>query len=450
MRKIVMTALSQPAGKTAYGGAAPGLGPSYSIRSRVVLASLLAGGLVLGCGGWAAQARLSGAVIAQGQVAVKKQVKQIQHRDGGIVGEILVTNGDHVTAGNVLIRLDDTQTKAELGVLRAQLAEYHGRRARLSAERDGEEHMVFDEGFEVAPTSASVATGELRLFAQNRAMRQSQQEQLALQVVQLEDQVVGLRAQQASNERERAMVGEDLERLRPLVAERLIEGTKIRVLERDLAQIDGSRGEIEANIALVLGQISEKRLKIIELDQTMRADAQSELRDIDAKVSELNERLIAADDRLSRMELRAPISGYVNELAVHTIGGVIASGDKIMSVVPESDDLTVEARLSPADIDQVVVGQTAKLRFSAFNQRTTPELSGQVAVVGASATLDPASGQSYYRSEIVITSDLALLGQQHLVPGMPVEVFLATEERSALSYLVKPFSDQMMKAFREE
>ena len=197
------------------------------------------------------------------------------------------------------------------------------------------------------------------------------------------------------------------------------------------------------------GQISEAKLKIIELDQQVRTDAQRELRDVDGRMAELQERIVAATDRLSRMEVRAPISGIVNDLKVHTIGGVIASGETVMTLVPEGEDLVVEARLAPTDIDQVHVGQAAKLRFSAFNQRTTPQIDGAVDIVGAAATLDPATGQTYYLATLVITDETGL-GEKHLVPGMPVEVFLQTGERSALSYLVKPFTDQMSRALRED
>ncbi|HDZ73655.1 MAG TPA: HlyD family type I secretion periplasmic adaptor subunit [Aurantimonas coralicida] len=421
----------------------------FGIRSRVVVAGLLAVGLIGGVGGWGAQAKLSGAIIAQGKVTVKKQVKQIQHRDGGIVGAILVSNGDVVKAGDVLIRLDETQTKAELGVIRSQLSELEGRRARLRAERDDSEGISFDAGFDEAAGTATIVEGERRLFEDNRATREAQRDQLKSQIEQYEEQVHGLQSQQASNAAERVMVAEDLDRLAPLVRKKLVESSKTRTMERDLTKIDGLRGEIEANIARVKGQISEARLKIIELDQQVRTDAQRELRDVDARISELQERIVAARDRLSRMELRAPISGFVNDLKVHTVDGVIAPGETVMAIVPEGEDLVVEARLAPTDIDQVRPGQDVKLRFSAFNQRTTPQIDGRVDIIGAAAVLDPATGQTYYLSTIAIT-DQTGLGDKHLVPGMPVEVFLQTGERSALSYLVKPFTDQMMRSLREE
>jgi HlyD family secretion protein len=234
-----------------------------------------------------------------------------------------------------------------------------------------------------------------------------------------------------------------------LLRKGLIEGDKTHTLERDLVKIDGHIAEVESDIARARGQISEVNLKMIEIDQQVRTDAQRELRDVEAKVAELDERIVAAKDRLTRMELRAPISGTVNDLKVHTVGGVIAPGETVMSIVPSGDELVVEARVAPTDIDQVTTGQDVRLRFSSFNQRTTPEIDGRVNVVGAAASVDAQTGQAYYLSTIAIVDDSGLEGKQ-LVPGMPVEVFLHTKERSALSYLVKPFTDQMKRAMNED
>jgi HlyD family type I secretion membrane fusion protein len=423
---------------------------SFGIRSRVAAAVVLAIGLIGGCGGWAAHAQLTGAVIAQGKVVVRKQVKLIQHRDGGIVGEILVANGDSVGAGDVLVRLDETQTKAELGVLKGQLAEQQGRRTRDVAERDGAAAITFDPDFEADPVTAEIARGETRLFNENRAVREARREQLSLQIAQFEEQVRGMLAQQQANASERKMVKDDLERLTPLYNKGFIEIGKIRTMERDLVKIDGLKGEIDANIARVKGQISESRIKIIELDQQARTDGQRDLREVDGKSAELQERIVAAQDRLSRMVIRSPISGIVNELAVNSVNGVIAPKETLMSIVPDGADLVVEAKLSPTDIDQAVSGQPARLRFSAFNQRTTPEVAGTVETIGAAATLEQATGQTYYLSTITIAGGLKQVAGKPIVPGMPVEVFLTTGERSAFSYLIKPFTDQMMRSFREE
>jgi HlyD family type I secretion membrane fusion protein len=423
---------------------------SFGIRSRVAAAVVLAIGLIGGCGGWAVHAQLTGAVIAQGKVAVRKQVKLIQHRDGGIVGEIRVANGDAVNAGDVLIRLDETQTKAELGVLKGQLAELQGRRTRHVAERDGAAAMKFAADFESNPLTAEIARGEIRLFNENHAVREARRDQLSLQIAQFEEQVRGMMAQQEANANERTMVKDDLDRLTPLYTKGFIEIGKIRTMERDLVKIDGLKGEIDANIARVKGQISEARIKIIELDQQARTDGQRDLREVDGKLAELQERIVASQDRLSRMVIRSPISGIVNELAVNSVNGVIAPKETLMSIVPESAELVVEAKLSPTDIDQAAAGQPARLRFSAFNQRTTPEIPGTVETIGAAATLEPATGQTYYLSTIAIAGGLRQIAGKPIMPGMPVEVFLSTGDRSAFSYLIKPFTDQMMRSFREE
>jgi HlyD family type I secretion membrane fusion protein len=423
---------------------------SFGIRSRVVAAGILAVGLIAGCGGWAAHAPLTGAVIAQGKVVVRKQVKLVQHRDGGIVSEILVTNGDAVNAGDVLVRLDETQTKAELGVLKGQVGELQGRRARDAAERDGAAFITFRPDFEGNPVTAEIALGEIRLFNENRAVREARRDQLSLQIAQFEEQIRGLIAQQEANANERKMVKDDLDRLMPLYAKQYIEITKIRTMERDLVKIEGLKGEIDANIARVKGQISEAKIKIIEFDQQARTDGQRDLREVDGKLAELQERIVAAQDRLSRMVIRSPISGTVNELAVHSLNGVIAPKETLMSIVPEAADLVVEAKLAPTDIDQAMAGQPARLRFSSFNQRTTPEVAGTVETIGAAATLEQSTGQTYYLSTIAIAGGLKQVAGKPIVPGMPVEVFLSTGDRSALSYLIKPFTDQMMKSFREE
>jgi HlyD family secretion protein len=422
----------------------------FAIGPRIGMVGVLAVTLVVGFGGWAAYASLSGAIIAQGKVAVKKQVKLVQHRDGGIIAEILVNNGDVVKAGDALIRLDETQTKAELGVLTSQFTELRGRRSRLTAERDGLSELVFEPDFQTTPQSAKIAGGELRLFEENRAVREARREQLLLQVEQYEEQVRGLTSQQTSNAAERTMVSDDLSRLAPLLANKYIEIGKIRSIERDLVKIDGLKGEIAANVARVKGQISEAKSKIIEVEQQVRTDAQRELREVDGKLSELQERIVAAQDRLSRMNLTAPISGVVYDLNVHTVNGVVVPKETLMSIVPDDAEFVVEARLAPTDIDQATVGQLARMRFSAFNQRTTPEIAGAVETIGAAATLDTATGQTYYLSTVSIAGGIRKIGSKPIVPGMPVEVFLTTGERSALSYLVKPFTDQMMRSFREE
>ncbi|KSV62687.1 MULTISPECIES: HlyD family type I secretion periplasmic adaptor subunit [Ensifer] len=418
----------------------------FGITSRIVVSAAFAATLLFGVGGWAANARLSGAVITQGQVAISQQVKLIQHRDGGIVSEIAVRNGDQVKKGDVLIRLDETQTRVELAIVRGQLQQFYAMRARLKAERDGEAGVSFD-GLDV---SEVLKVSELKLFEANRRMITSQEEQMRLQITQLEEQIRGLKAQTGSSDAEREIVEKEIAKLETLLKSGLVPVSEHRDLLRQMARIDGSKGELVARIAEAVGQISELRIKLLAIDQNTRKETQTQIVGIEAKIAELSEREVAARDRLSRMEVRAPVDGLVYDLQVHTIGGIIAPGASVMSIVPEDDDLTVEIRIPPADIDRIAPGQASRLRFTVFNQRTTPELDGQVGVVAAATTIDRATGQPYYLATVDITQALDRLGDRKLMPGMPVEVYVQTDERTAISYLTKPFTDQMLRAFREE
>ncbi|MGF6159528.1 HlyD family type I secretion membrane fusion protein [Ensifer sp. KUDG1] len=418
----------------------------FGITSRIVVSAAFAATLLFGVGGWAAHARLSGAVITQGQVAISQQVKLIQHRDGGIVSEIAVRNGDQVRKGDVLIRLDETQTRVELAIVRGQLQQFYAMRARLKAERDGEAAVSF-EGLDV---SEVLKVSELKLFEANRRMITSQEEQMRLQITQLEEQIRGLKAQTGSSDAEREIVEKEIAKLETLLKSGLVPVSEHRDLLRQMARIDGSKGELVARIAEAVGQISELRIKLLAIDQGTRKETQTQIVGIEAKIAELSEREVAARDRLSRMDVRAPVDGLVYDLQVHTIGGIIAPGASVMSIVPEDDDLTVEIRIPPADIDRIAPGQASRLRFTVFNQRTTPELDGRVGVVAAATTIDRATGQPYYLATVDITQALDKLGDRKLMPGMPVEVYVQTDERTAISYLTKPFTDQMLRAFREE
>ncbi|MEI2297166.1 HlyD family type I secretion periplasmic adaptor subunit [Ensifer sp. MJa1] len=418
----------------------------FGITSRVIVSALFATTLIFGVGGWAAHAKLSGAVITQGQIAVSQQVKLIQHRDGGIVSEIAVRNGDHVKKGDVLIRLDETQTRVELAIVRGQLQQFHAMRARLIAERDGETVVSFD-GLDVSDV---LKTSELKLFEANRRMITSQEEQMRLQITQLEEQIRGLKAQTGSSDKEKEIVEKEITKLETLLKSGLVPVSEHRDLLRQMARIDGSKGELVARIAEAVGQISELRIKLMAIDQTTRKETQTQIVGIEAKIAELSEREVAARDRLSRMDVRAPVDGLVYDLQLHTIGGILVPGATVMSLVPEDDDLTVEIRIPPADIDRVAPGQPSRMRFTAFNQRVTPELDGEINVVAAATTVDRATGQPFYLATVDITEPLEKLGNRKLIPGMPVEVYVQTEERTAISYLTKPFTDQMLRAFREE
>lgn len=417
----------------------------FGISARVCLSAILAGLLVFGIGGWAAQAKLSGAVIAQGQVIVSQQVKMIQHRDGGIVSEIPVRNGDAVRKGDVLLKLDETQTRVELAIVKTQLQQLLAMGARLAAERDGRLGIDFS-GLNIPQM---LVESETKLFEENRRMLSNQREQLRLQARQLEEQVLGFKAQGESNDRERSIVEQELAKIERLLKSKLVPISQQRDLLRQMARIDGTRGELAARIAEAESEISETQMKLLSIDQSTRKEAQSEIVGIESKIAELREREIAARDRLSRMEVRAPVDGLIYDLQIHTIGGIIGAGATVMSIAPQSEEMNVEIRVAPVDIDRIAPGQPARMRFTAFNQRTTPEVHGVVEVVAAATTIDRNTGQPFYLATLSL-EEVSRLGDRQLMPGMPVEVYVQTDERSALSYLTKPFTDQMMRAFREE
>jgi HlyD family secretion protein len=423
----------------------------FSVTKHIIFASVVMACLVLGVGGWAAFANIQGAVIASGTFVVERHVKKVQHSYGGIVSEINVQNGDRVNAGDVLIRLDATQIRSELGIVRSQLNELTARSARLAAERDGRDDVPMPAKLlEQAGDARVAAEGEIRVFHENKRTRESQKDQLKLRIEQLNEEIGGLGAQRDAKAGELSIIQKELEQVRGLHDKRLTPVSRVYAMEREERRLGGEHGGLLAQIARAKGQISEINVQIIAVDESARAQAQRELRSIEAKLSELSEREVAALDKLNRVDLRAPQKGIVHELAAHTVGGVVVAAETILLIVPEEEDLTIQARFAPSDVDQVVVGNAAKLMLSAFNQQKTPEIMGHVTEVSADVTVDAKTGQNYYVARLQMDEKgRKSIGDLKLVPGMPVEVFVATGDRTALSYLTKPFTDQMRRAFRE-
>lgn len=426
----------------------------HGIRTRVFAGLVLFAALAAIIGGWAARAELSGAVIAPGVLVVDSHVKKIQHRRGGIVGEIYFRDGDQVQAGGVVLRLDDTITRANLGLVTKTLTELAARKARLEAERDGAGEISVPA--ELAsrmsdPLVAHVVAGERRLFSLRRAARVGQKAQLRQRIEQLNKEIEGLRAQSKAKAREIELIHRELKGARELWDKQLMSVTKMTSLEREATRVEGEAAQLTSTIARAKARVSETELQIIQIDRDLASQVATELRDIDAKTGEYVERKVAAEDELKRIEIRAPQDGTVHQSNAHTLGGVIGPGETIMLIVPKADNLTVEARVAPNDIDQVHVGQTVNLRLSAFNQRTTPVIAGTVSRVSADIMSDEKTGTSYYTVRIAMPGEeTARQGDVALVPGMPVECFFVTGKRTALSYLLKPVSDQVARAFREE
>ncbi len=440
-----------------FGSIETGQDPRSEIRKLNLIGLAVALVLVGGVGGWAATSQLSGAVIAPGTVVVESNVKKVQHPTGGVVGEIFVKEGSAVEVGQVVLRLDDTVTKATLGVVRSQLDELMSRQARLLAERDDAEAIAFPDELTLRRKDTAVETalaGEEKLFLSRRSARTGQRAQLGERVAQMNEEIRGLSAQQAAKESEIELIGKELVGVTDLYQKNLVSISRFTQLQRDRTRLLGERGQLIADSARARGKISETELQIIQLDQDFRTEVLKDLRDAQGKIAELKERVTAAEDQLKRIELRAPQSGVVHQLSVHTVGGVIGSGETIMQVVPRADELVVEAKVAPQDIDQVALGTSVTVRIMAGNQRTAPELTGVITRVSADLTREQQPGSqpapAYYTVRIALPTDqVARLKDIRLVPGMPAEAFIQTEERTPLEYLLKPLKEQIARTFRE-
>ncbi|MGF9759490.1 HlyD family type I secretion periplasmic adaptor subunit [Microvirga sp. 0TCS3.31] len=432
--------------------AKPNARQSIRRHARLGLAAALA--LVGGLGGWAAFTELSGAVVAGGAVVVDSHVKKVQHPTGGVVGEILARDGSRVRAGDVVVRLDETVAKANLAMVSKSLDELTAHQARLEAERDGRDAVVFAPALQqrrTEPGLASLLDGELRLFDSRRIARDGQKAQLKERIAQLQEQIDGLKLQASAKGDEIQLIQDELTGVEQLWRKNLVPMTRVTSLKREETRLKGERGQLISEMAQAKGRISETALQILQIDQDLRSEVSKELREVQAKIAELVERQVAALDQLKRIDIRAPQDGVVHQSMVHTVGGVINASEPLMLVVPESDDLSIEVKVATQDIDQLRPGQETMLRLSAFNQRTTPELKGRVSLIAADRITDQHSGLEYYPVRIAFAEgEREKIGEVRLVPGMPVESFIQTHQRTVLSYLTKPLADHLSRAFREE
>ena len=425
-------------------------GIQKSIRRHVLFGSAVVLMLFGVAGGWASVTNISGAVVAAGQLVVVGNLKKVQHPTGGVVGKLNVKDGDHVKARDILLTLDDTAAKANLAIIENNIDEYTIRRARLVAEISGIATFALPETLKARvaePSIRTIYTEEKALLAARLNVSTSQKSQFSERINQLLEEISGVEKEAAAKQTELDIVGSQLDSLNKLYSQKLVPLLRVEEMKKEAARLQGERGQLLSSIAQTKGKISETRLQILQVDQDLLTDAGKELRDIESKLSEATERSVAAQDQLQRIDIRAPQDGVVYQLAVHTVGGVIAAGETLMMIVPTSDTLAVEARISPTDIDQIFVGQQANLRLTAFNQRTTPETSGIVEFISPDLIADQRTGTSYYTVRVKLAaSDLK---DFKLVPGMPVETYIQTGDRSVLSYLVKPLRDQISRAFKD-
>jgi len=429
-------------------------GAQRSIRLHLIVGLAVVLVVAGGFGGWASTVPISGALIAPGAVVVDSNVKKVQHPTGGVVGEVRAHDGDLVKAGDIVVRLDETVVKASLAIVVKTLNGLWARAARLEAEQQGLDKIKFpamltDRADD--PDVRDVMSSETKLFEVRVNGRVGQKAQLRERITQLDEEISGLKAQETSKDKEITLVEKELVGVRQLYDQHLVQITRLTTLERDAARLAGERAQYIASRAQAKGKITETELQIIQVDKDMLSEVSKDLRETNDKVGEFVERKVTAEDQLRRIDIRAPQDGMVLQSTVHTVGGVITAGDAIMMIVPQADALSVEAKVNPQDIDKLQIGQKTMLRLSAFNQRTTPELNGVVTRVSADVTTDQRTGQSYYTIRVSMPpEEIKRLGDVKVIPGMPVEAFVQTGDRTMLSYLMKPLSDQLMRAFREK
>jgi HlyD family secretion protein len=440
-------------------GVASWAGPEdVPLRPRIG-APLAAGAFLLiaffaGFGGWAALAPLSSATVAEGVIRVETHRKTVQHLEGGIVREILVNEGDKVTAGQVLMRLDKTQSGTTVSVLQDQQDALLALQARLEAERDGLDAIQFPPELSARQSDPKVATvvgGQQKIFDTRRQSLRAQLGILSQRVEQLGSEIAGHKAQLVSANEQIQLTQEEIATVTDLLNRGLERKPRLLALQRQQSYLEGSRGEQLGAIAKAQQEIGEAKLQSADLLDKRSSEIALELRDTQSRLLENRQKLGAAVDVDNRMEVVAPVSGQVVDLKVHTLGGVVRPGDALLDIVPQSDELVVEARVRPVDIDAVHAGQSAQVALTAYKQRTTPRLDGRLATVSADALIDESRHISYYSAEIHIdSSELAKLNGVQLYPGMPAEVMIVTGERTLLQYFIQPVIDSFHRAFREE
>ncbi len=425
---------------------------SMKIPALVGFAALVI--LVGGLGIWSVKTRLAGAIVSSGVIEVQSNRQVVEHLDGGVVGEIFVRDGDVVSSGDMLLRLDDTFLSSEQTIVEAQLFELLARRARLEAERDGLTSAELATRLSEVQTEyeidADLISGQLNLFEARLETLTRQDEQLRKQLVQIESEIEGTQAQLVSLRRQVELIEDELEDQQSLLKRGLTQTSRVLALQREEASLTGEIGRLEAAVARLKGQIASTEIQIVELTATRREEAITTLRDVQAQIAELSERRLSLTERLTRLDIRSPVSGTVYGSQVFALQSVVQPGEPMMYVVPQDTPLLVAARVDAINVDQLHVGQPVALRFPAFNQRETPELDGQVNNVSADTFTDEQSGLTFYRAEVALNDgQLERLNGQELLPGMPVETLIKTDERTPLSYLVKPMADYFNRAFRE-
>ena len=425
----------------------------HSLRRHIIFSGILAAVLLAGVGGWATTMKLSNAVIGEGTVIIDDNAKSIQHLTGGVVSELLVREGSHANAGDVLVRLDGTSLRATLSILNSTLTQLSARRLRLEAERQGAADLhirdLADEGLDLQ-ANREIVEGEMQLFATRKSSLAGMKSQLEERKAQLKQEIIGNDLQIRAIDEARQLIDQEHSAINSLYEQQLVTMQRVNALKRQRVELDGSRGERIAARAQAEGRIAEINLQILQLDEDRRAENAKDLTQIEASFAELKERRVAVLDQLRRLDIRAPLSGRIYQLSLHTIGGVANPGEPLMFLAPDDQELTVEAKIAARDIDQLRLGQGVDIRFSAFDQRATPQIKGAIISISPDIVSDQRTGLTHYPVRIRPDAEsIKQLEHLSLYPGMPAEVFIKIADRTAISYFAKPLSDQLAHTFRE-
>jgi HlyD family secretion protein len=404
-------------------------------------------------GGWAARVPIAGAVVAPGQLVVNQNIRKVQHPTGGIVGEIRVNEGKFVSAGEVVLRLDETVMRASLQAVQKKIDELEVRQARLETERSGKRSLDFPSHLTrrtSEPQIAEMLSTEHALFAARRASHELRKSRLEMRIQQLREEHASSMADLKAKQQLAKITSKELTELRSLDARKLVTTNRLNSVERDAVGLDGQQAQLAAALRQIEGKVLETEMQSAGIDDELRAETTKELREVQAELAQQQEKRVAAVDALQRIDVRAPVSGQVHQLAVHTVGGVISAAEPIMLIVPSEEQLELEVRILPHDVDQLVLGQPATVRLNAFNQRTTPELRGEVVRISGDVVKDQATGMQFYSSRVALDpKSVAELGALKLQAGMQATALITTSDRTAWEYMSKPIVDQMRRAFRE-
>ncbi len=404
-------------------------------------------------GTWGYLAPIDSAALAPGYVTVKSHRKTVQHLDGGIVSKLLAKDGDVVQENDVLLILDGTEVKAQLEIIRGQYITLSAQIARLVAERDQQNHISFPDALQDLsdPHIAEARQGETQLFNARKSAHQGEISVLNQRITQLGSKIQGLQGQRTSKQALMTSYGDEVKDLKELLAEGFADKQRLRDIERNYEQVTGEVAALSSEIAGNEIQIGETKLQILQLQKQFQEDVAGKLGEAQAELYDVSQRLVATRDKVTRTEVKSPANGRVLGLSVHNVGGVISPGKPILDIVPQQEELIIDAQVSPMDIDRVRAGLIAEVRFSAFKQALTPKMQGKVINLSADRLTDEKTGMPYYLAQIELTADSTLkLGEMELLPGMPAEVLINTGERTVFEYLMQPITNAFARAFIED